>query len=1312
MKHMRKLLLTLLVGVMTLGSALTVNATEENPFADIKETDWYYPYVTYALENNFMGGKEKDENGLIVFDPLSNITRAEFVQSLYSKEGKPPVEIINAFSDVKSDDWYAAAVSWAAEKGLVAGKGSYFDVNAPITREEVATILYQYAKNQKGYSVVGSTELTSFADAGKVSNWATNYMRWAIHYGVMAGKGKNLAPLASASRAECATMLKAFVDAYTLEYVPGGLHDYEWIVTEEPSDTLATCEADFGSRTYVCSECGAKRIKEVMVNIGDRIVCGTFDEEDKDLFLAMSNIERRISTTVETDDWGNALEIVCPTPLKEVAELSVIAKIRAAEAAIEFNHDKMRTAAENLEWGSSNAMEAHTAWVNSTGHLRSMIDPEWTETGGACFWYDGEDNGKNLVPIRVQVFEGAGFLPIEPDEASKEIIHNDETGIPDVAFYQKAVSMHDRNGDGLLSYGEAARPGSLRFSESGIIDIRGIEYFTGATKIDFSGNHISDLTPMENLTDVYWNIDLSDNQITDLTPLTNLNVLELYLRNNQIRDITPLHRTYTGKLEDYDKIAYFGELDLTGNMVTDLTPLAGMIVQHLYLGDNGLDNKDILALADMKLTSNYGLDLSYNNISDISFLGDFGTDRNPFTEVDYINLSHNQLAELNTTLKAISIDLSYNQLTNIANVNTGRLAAIGKLDISHNQISDLTPIGNHYGPLNHLEYLDASYNNIRDVKSLNDMVFYELNLSHNQISDISPLATMTMQATYNVIDYRNFDITYNNITDLSPWKDSALINSIVTRIEKMPENALVGDLEGNIEQKAIRIAEGNRITLANAQANLAGGLLNSKLYSYHTVSNIGESRPTAITWIETENFLGTTINTSKNGLVLEDGILKYYKDGLIDYLFVGIASYEGKLYYVDRGFVDTGMNGLYYVREDGTKHFATKDKLGLDRDSTITDIYKIKAGAVDTEYSGAVSISFVYYSGGMDNNDFYYLTKGIYDTEYTGIGLYWQNWYGTDRYIPRHFVNGRFDRSFRGTVAIGDNCWILEEGMLEEDFTGLIANETGVSRYYNEGVFDATYCGVAEHYEDGNVYYVTNGLVDTTYNGFAKADGTVYYFENGKVDYDYVGIWKDPEDGNTYYIKGGTISRDNGYITIDGALMYFNWGVLDTSKDGIIKNPYTGIYYMFDKGIQDVDYNDFAVCVENGWEYYYYFENGVRMEDDYCGFREGTINGVFGEWFVWYGTCNVKFRGVLITEDGTEDYHGIYIENGQANASYTGLCTGWPDSTKYYYVTDGRLDTEFTDTVLGQIDGKYYWFNVVNGVVSSYWKSDYIPSEN
>lgn len=1310
MKNIRKGLFAVLAGFMLLGTSFTANATETNPFTDVNDTDWYYQYVSYVVENNFMSGKENTEAG-IVFDPLSSITRAEFVQALYNKEGKPEVTITTSFSDVTADDWYAKAVSWAEAKGVVKGKGEYFDVNAPITREEVATVLYQYAEKLMKYSVVGSTELTSFTDAATVSSWATGKMQWAIHHGVMAGKGKLIAPQAPATRAECATMLKNFMTAYTAEYTSIGIHDYEWIVEKEPSETLATCEADFGSRTYVCSECGAKRIKEVMVNIGDRIVCGTFDEEDADLFIAMSNISRRLSMTNETDVWGNPLEIVCPPSMKEVEALSEIAKIRAAEAAIEFNHDKVRTTGENLEWGHSNAMEAHTAWVNSTNHLRAMIDPDWTETGGACFWYDGENNGKNLVPFRVQVFEGTGFPPVEPDEASKEIIPNDETGIPDETFYQKAVSMHDRNGDGLLSYGEAARPGSLRFAESGITDLRGIEFFTGASKIDFSGNEITDITPLKKLTYVYWEIDLSDNLITDLTPLANLNVSDLYLSNNQISDITPLHRTYTGKVEDYDKIGYFSVLDLTGNMVTDLTPLAGMIVKNLNLGDNGLDNEDILALADMKLENNYGLDLSHNNISDISFLGDFGKDRNPFTEIDYINLSHNQLTELKTTLAAISINLSYNQLTNVANKTTGELGAIGKLDVSHNRINDLSHIGRYYGPLNELKYLDASYNNITNVEPLKDVVFHEMNLSHNQISNISPLATMTMQNVRNNEErYRSLDITYNNITDLSAWKDSALMDSIVAQIEFEPETALVGDLDGNIEQKAIRIAEGNRITLQNAQENLSDGLLYSKLYSYHTVSNIGEVRPTAVTWVSTEEFLGNTIDTSKNGLVLEDGILKYYKEGLIDYLFVGIASYEGKQYYVDRGFVDTSMNGLYYVREDGTKNFATKDRLGLDSEAAITDIYKIKSGAVDTEYSGAVSINFLYYSS-MEDFDFYYVTEGVYDTDYTGIGLYWQNWYGTDRYIPRYFVNGKVDTTFRGIMAIGDNCWILEEGMFEEDFTGLIANETGVSRYYNEGVFDATYCGVAEHYEDGNMYYVTNGLIDTTYNGFVKADGTVYYFVNGTVDYTYTGIWTDPDDGNTYYIKGGTISRDNGYITIDGALMYFNWGVLDTSKDGIIKNPYTGIYYMFDKGIQDVDYNDFAVCEENGWEYYYYFENGVRMEDGYCGFREGTINGVFGEWFVWYGTCNVLSTGVVITENGTEDYHGIYVENGQANTAFTGVCKNFLGSSDYYYVTDGKLDTNFTETVLGQIDGIYYWFAVENGVVSSYWKSDYIPSE-
>ncbi len=187
---------------------------ESNPFSDVKKDSWQYEYVKFALNNNLMKGKETDADGNILFDPDKEMTRAEFVQTLYNKEGKPTVTYIDKFTDVTEGKWYTNAILWAAENNIVAGKGNgYFDVNGNITRQEMATILYKYA-NYRKYNTTWRTNLSRYTDENMISSWAKENMSWACAMMIMKGKGECLAPLENASRAECATMLCNFMTSY------------------------------------------------------------------------------------------------------------------------------------------------------------------------------------------------------------------------------------------------------------------------------------------------------------------------------------------------------------------------------------------------------------------------------------------------------------------------------------------------------------------------------------------------------------------------------------------------------------------------------------------------------------------------------------------------------------------------------------------------------------------------------------------------------------------------------------------------------------------------------------------------------------------------------------------------------------------------------------------------------------------------------------------------------------------------------------------------------------------------------------------
>lgn len=181
-------------------------------FSDVNKSSWQYPYVKYVVDNGLMAGKGKTANGSIIFEPNANMTREQFVQVLYSREGKPAAAYSGKFADVPQGKWYTDAIMWATENGIVAGRGEVFGVDAPITREEMVVMLHQYFR-YKGPELEGISNIRIYKDSFQVSDWAVRSMQWAVYYKIIAGQGDLLAPKAYATRAEAATMIKAFIES-------------------------------------------------------------------------------------------------------------------------------------------------------------------------------------------------------------------------------------------------------------------------------------------------------------------------------------------------------------------------------------------------------------------------------------------------------------------------------------------------------------------------------------------------------------------------------------------------------------------------------------------------------------------------------------------------------------------------------------------------------------------------------------------------------------------------------------------------------------------------------------------------------------------------------------------------------------------------------------------------------------------------------------------------------------------------------------------------------------------------------------------
>lgn len=189
-------------------------------FTDVSEKDsWKYDSVKFVYNRGIMA----DVGGSKKFMPNEPLSRSMFTTVLYRMAGEPEVAYQNVFSDVPAGTWFTNSVLWAYEQGLASGVegGVKFDVDSNISREQIAKILYLYAKNICGYDVSNRADLTNFTDYEQVSHWATEYMQWAVAESMISGKpndeGKTsyrMDPKEKATRAECAAMLMRFINAY------------------------------------------------------------------------------------------------------------------------------------------------------------------------------------------------------------------------------------------------------------------------------------------------------------------------------------------------------------------------------------------------------------------------------------------------------------------------------------------------------------------------------------------------------------------------------------------------------------------------------------------------------------------------------------------------------------------------------------------------------------------------------------------------------------------------------------------------------------------------------------------------------------------------------------------------------------------------------------------------------------------------------------------------------------------------------------------------------------------------------------------
>ena len=234
MKKIKQILSGFLSAVMIFSmSSVSFAAIGDNVFADVNGNAWYAEAVQYVNDNDIMSGTGNNE-----FSPQENTSRAALAAVLYRAEGSPAVDVQNEFVDVDSDAWYTDAVSWASTEGIISGYGNgLFGINDPVTREQIAAILWRYAGSPDAVSS------ENFADESSISSYAVKAVDWVRNNNIMSGKENNMFdPDGYATRAEIAMVLFHFM---TLK------EDNAQQDTEEDSNVLVVYFSATGSTQAV-----------------------------------------------------------------------------------------------------------------------------------------------------------------------------------------------------------------------------------------------------------------------------------------------------------------------------------------------------------------------------------------------------------------------------------------------------------------------------------------------------------------------------------------------------------------------------------------------------------------------------------------------------------------------------------------------------------------------------------------------------------------------------------------------------------------------------------------------------------------------------------------------------------------------------------------------------------------------------------------------------------------------------------------------------------------------------------------------------
>ena len=212
MKHLKRAAAFLTALLLCLGLSATAFAAEaDTGFSDVAADAWYAEAAVYCRDNGLMNGTTA-----AAFSPNATMTRAQLCAVLYRMAGSPEMTGRDAFTDTPDGAWYEDAVLWAVRDHIMSGyTDRTFGPDDPITREQLAAILWRYAGSPAAEAG------TAYTDEVSIASWAVTAVDWAQAYGFINGMTDgSFRPDGRATRAQVAAILMRYDQARTEEPSP------------------------------------------------------------------------------------------------------------------------------------------------------------------------------------------------------------------------------------------------------------------------------------------------------------------------------------------------------------------------------------------------------------------------------------------------------------------------------------------------------------------------------------------------------------------------------------------------------------------------------------------------------------------------------------------------------------------------------------------------------------------------------------------------------------------------------------------------------------------------------------------------------------------------------------------------------------------------------------------------------------------------------------------------------------------------------------------------------------------------------------